>query len=314
MGIAASDSLRIFILNVGQADTSVIVTPKGNVLLIDAVNPAKIVALLETLGLHARETIGWAMITHPHNDHYSGMPAILNKYRIGQFFLAPFKHCDGTPGYHALINQIEVADIPRVFVGGHLTIQLDGGFPTNAGPTAEFSGPTNDVLDELGADLTPNHLSIITKLTLGRFVMVSAADAQMENWGAFDQAAMMPPRCDLLKAAHHGSRHGTQCERLERLNPTYSIVSSDPTARHSLPDLVGAATFCVHSSLGHFASLTRDSGTIEVRVDPSGTATTLHYSESATEPVHAGHAKPLNPGDKLTDWPALVLSRLNEMR
>ena len=42
-------SLDIYLLNVGQADTSIIKTPAGNVIIIDAVRPKKVKDLLNRI-------------------------------------------------------------------------------------------------------------------------------------------------------------------------------------------------------------------------------------------------------------------------
>jgi len=65
MPIVPSNDLRIFVLNVGQADTSVIITPQGKVLIIDAYRAAKLVNLLQGLGLQQGEEIAHLIITHP---------------------------------------------------------------------------------------------------------------------------------------------------------------------------------------------------------------------------------------------------------
>jgi pyrroline-5-carboxylate reductase len=41
--------LAIYLLNVGQADTSVIQTPAGNIVIVDAVSPEKLTDLLAQL-------------------------------------------------------------------------------------------------------------------------------------------------------------------------------------------------------------------------------------------------------------------------
>src|SRR5688500_13110189 len=106
MPIPPSTFLRVFILNVGQADTSVIVTPRGNIILVDIVQPGKVYALLRELGSTDGEAIGSVIITHPHNDHYSGAPAIIRRFGVRQVLLAPYAVFTGTPGYHALVNQV----------------------------------------------------------------------------------------------------------------------------------------------------------------------------------------------------------------
>ena len=63
-------NLHVYMLNVGQADTSVILSPLGKVIVIDATRPGKLLKLLDDLDNN--NTIEHLIITHPHNDHYSG--------------------------------------------------------------------------------------------------------------------------------------------------------------------------------------------------------------------------------------------------
>jgi beta-lactamase superfamily II metal-dependent hydrolase len=290
------------------------VTPSGNVLIIDAVRAPKIIAILKALGFMSGERIDNLIITHPHDDHYSGVPKLLATYPIGKALLAPFEHYAGTPGYHSIVNELEARETPPTFLAGRMTLNLDGGFPSTAGPVAVVLGPANEVIAPLAAEmkLTPNHLSLMTKLSLGRFTMICAADAQMENWSCFDREKLMPNRCDVLKAAHHGSRHGTQCERLERLSPTYTLVSSDPNGRHALPDLIGAATFLIFSASGHMTALTRDTGTVRIDVQTDGHYSVYKYSEGAQDVLDLNKSHPLLPNATPTDWDALVRQRLDE--
>ena len=62
--------LHIYMLSVGQGDTSIIVTPEGQIIIIDAARPAKLIGLLKDLQCDGN--IEHVVITHPHRDHYSG--------------------------------------------------------------------------------------------------------------------------------------------------------------------------------------------------------------------------------------------------
>lgn len=313
MVVGGTDELRVFILNVGQADTSIVVTPSGNIAIIDAVGPAKLTRLLQDLGLAKGEQIEELVLTHPHDDHYSGAARVLTDYNVQHVVLSSLEPYDGTPGYHAIINQIEKTDIPCMFVPSHNTLYLDGALASEAERiTVDLVGPSQGVLNELDRlqQLNPNHLSLIARVTFGEFSMVLAADAQMENWQHFDQEGMMARPCPVVKASHHGSRHGTQSERLERLRAKYVIVSSDPNGRHQLPDLVGAATLHDLSSRDVIAALTCDTGTIQVRAGRDGHFAVLQHGEDRSQPVPMGGGKPLNKGSNPTDWAKLVRSRL----
>ena len=82
MPATKSDKLSIYVLNVGQADTNVIVTPAGNLVIIDAVSPSKLLDLMIRLGLQKGDEIKHLLITHPHGDHYRAVPRLLKEYQV----------------------------------------------------------------------------------------------------------------------------------------------------------------------------------------------------------------------------------------
>jgi competence protein ComEC len=315
MGIKASNELRVFVLNVGQADTSVVITPSGNITVIDAVAPAKLISLLGDLGLSKGDAIETLILTHPHNDHYAGAAKLLSDYDIHFVVLASFEPYTGTPGYHAIINVIEEHDIPCLFVPSHNALYPDGAL-VEAGQrvAVDVVGPSLAILNELAETgrFDPNYLSLVARVTFGKFSMVLAADAQMENWQHYDQEGMMRHPAQVLKAAHHGSRHGTQCERLERLGVSCVIVSSDPEGRHELPDLVGAAIFYELSRRDILAVMTKNAGTVCVTATNDGKFSVCGYYESAHSKVVLGSSKPLTPDVNPTNWADLVRLRLTQ--
>lgn len=86
----ADGDLHIYMVNVGQGDTTVIVSPEGRVILIDAFRGAKIVQLLRDLGNDGN--IEHLIITHPHSDHFGGGNKVANEFTILQATLAPYWH------------------------------------------------------------------------------------------------------------------------------------------------------------------------------------------------------------------------------
>lgn len=321
--------LRIFVLNVGQADTSVIISPKGKVIIIDAVFPDKLVNLLSQLGLAPKdedaankEEIEELIITHPHKDHFSASNRLLAAYKVAAVNLAPYwcHGCSGPPQYLKMLNRIEQFDIPLHFVSGYSRICPDGALNVSDPehpifdkdlPYLELIGPSNSILENLeqANELNPNHLSIMTRLTWKQFRMVFAADAQMENWAHFDREGMLSQSCDILKAAHHGSCRGTQLERLERLGPGCVIVSSDPTYSHHLPDVIGAATFIKYEkSEKNLVALTSHTGTIRITIDGNGNREIVHYSDHYLDDVDilSGMETVLDKNTNPTDWKTVL--------
>ena len=168
-------------------------------------------------------------------------------------------------------------------------------------------GPSNSVLEELSESgiLTPNHVSIISRLTFGQFSIVFAADAQMENWHQYDQENMLEDKCDVLRASHHGSKW----ERIERLSPGLVVVSSDPEGHHHLPDVVGGIIFWEMDKRSQSTvALTHTTGTIRIEVpDPNQHQRNISsYGEGPGDFVFSGVPAQL----PVTDWASLVHHRM----
>jgi len=322
MSATPDGNLHVYMFSVGHADTSIIVSPKGTVIVIDAVRPGKIRQLLSDIGLDGM--IEHLILTHPHDDHFSGGNSLAEQLKIEHATVAPFWHEFGLgpTTYRRLIGRLEDQGTNVTFLSGYSRWYLDnalmddpvGGDPVvdpNA-PYLELLGPTNGLVRQLedANVFTANHLTIMTRLAWREFRMISAGDAQMENWSFFDQERLMEERCQVLRAAHHGSMNGTQWERIDRLDPRVLIVSSDPEGRHHLPDLIGAANMIKYDSMdSRLAVMTFDSGSIHLTVTATGKRTFECFGDDPTDNVNLGAATEL---DRRTDWSALLNHRLSE--
>jgi len=323
MAAAADGYLHVYMLSVGQGDATVIVSPDGNVLIIDAMRPTKVLKLLEDLG--GDGSIEHLVVTHPHGDHFSGCNRLASELDIREATVAPFWHefGMGPQTYRRLIGRLDDQSTKVTFLSGYgrwypdgaMTVPPPGQDPQidPDRPFLELLGPTNGLvrLLENANVFQTNHLSIMSRLTWRSFRMISAGDAQMENWSFFDHEHMLEDKCRILRAAHHGSANGTQWERIDRLSPSELIVSSDPESTHDLPDLCGAAIFAEFDrGDGRIAAITKDTGTIHLRVTASGQRTLRMYGDLPEENIDLAAAVPLTQTSNPTDWKALLEDRV----
>jgi competence protein ComEC len=323
MAVPATNNLTIYVLNVGQADSAIIISPRGNIIIVDAVRPRKLIDLLQQAGPPINNEIEELVITHPHRDHFSGANRLLNSYQVKSATLSPFwnQYGMGPPTYRAILNNMEQGGTDIDFVSGYSRIYPDGAVVT--GPDnfvhdedafyIEFLGPSNNLLGQLERDrkLDTNHLSILTRVHWQRFSMILAADAQMENWSYFDQEGMLREDCDVLKSAHHGSCNGTQWERLERLDPRCVIISSDPDRSHSLPDLVGTAIFSKYESdyNNKVVALTSETHSIRITV-PNGNGYDIqHFDDVPDGNVDLTNPHTLTRQNNQSNWRQLLENR-----
>jgi len=320
--------LHVYVVSVGQGDCSIIITPLGHVIVIDAMRPTKVVNLLNGLGLPNGGVIEHLLITHPHTDHFSGGNRLAQTFDIQEATLAPFWHefGMGPPTYRAIAGRLEDQGTNVTFLSGYARLYPDGALtPPGAddpdldddAPYLEMLGPTNALVEEIeDANIfNTNHLTIMTRLSFRNFRMVSAGDAQIENWRFFGSERMMEGGCTVLRAAHHGSKNGTQWEQIDRLDPSRVIVSSDPGSQHHIPDLTGAAVFATFDDQnGRSAFLTRNTGTIHIRKRPTGGAPTYErFDDDPGQDVNLGAGVGLTPAGNPTDWTDLVEQRIQEL-
>jgi hypothetical protein len=268
------------------------------------------------------------VVTHPHSDHYSGCNRLAAERAIVEATVAPFWHefGMGPTTYRRLIGRLGDQETDVTFLSGYLRWYPDGAMtdpPDGQDPVIdpdkpylELLGPTNGLVRQLeGANVfQTNHLSIMSRLTWRNFRMINTGDAQMENWAFFDREQMLEDKCQVLRAAHHGSANGTQWERIDRLDPRNVIVSSDPESTHDLPDLSAAAIFAeFDSDDGRVATITKDTGTIHLRVTRGGARTLQMFGDSPTGNVQLDDPEPLTEISNPTDWRTLLDTRIEEL-
>ena len=322
--IATADgSLHVYMLNVGQADTTIVVTPNGTLILIDAVSPDKVIQFLTDLGIDG--TIEHLIITHPHDDHFSGCNKLAQVYKIEEATVSPIWHDFGMgpPTYRSLMVRLVDQGANINFLSGYSRWYPENALITPPGeedpqidpdaPFLELLGPTNGLVSQLESAkvFETNHLSIMTRFSWKDFGLICAGDAQMENWSSFDEEGLMEGKCQILRAAHHGSPNGTQWERLERLAPSLVVISSDPASTHKLPDLSSAAVFLkFDDEPDQMAAITIDTGTIHVKVDDTGKRLVECFGESPSSSVSLAPATPLDGLSNPTDWAGLLNDRI----
>ncbi len=328
MPATADGNLHVYMVNVGQGDTTVLVSPEGNVMVMDAVNPTKLNQLLADIGHDG--VIEHLVISHPHSDHFSGGNRLALDHEILQATVAPFWHTSGMgpATYRKLIGRLSDQNTNISFLSGYSRWYPDGSMaPVAVDATTPEIDPHAPFVELLGAEtgmvrnlqdanvFDPNHLSIMARVSWRtRFRMIIAADAQMENWAAFDQARLLEDSCHVLRSAHHGSANGTQWERINRLDPREVIVSSDPDGRHHLPDLTGSAIFAkFDSDSGRMAVLTHESGTVHLTVKSNGKRSYERFDDAKDDNVDLTTGIALKNSSNPTDWPALLDRRVDEL-
>jgi competence protein ComEC len=201
------DSSSVHFIDVGQGDCTLIYS-QGDAVLIDTGTPdsAATVDYLAGLGIDKLDKI---IITHPHDDHYGGLSAMLRTFEVGEVVYMRDTEPKDDDGAIALLDDIcydvtvKQPTIGSAFELGDFTI-------------------TYLFCDTDAADV--NDRSIIVRAEcFGRsFIVMGDAESKVEE-------QLLTSDCDIsatvLKAGHHGSSGSLSRGFVSAVAPEYVVFS-----------------------------------------------------------------------------------------
>lgn len=210
--------LEATIIDVGQGDSILVVSPQGGTMLVDAggsVGPVHsefdygedvVSPYLWSRGLEHLDVVA---LTHAHGDHIGGVARVIENFHPRELWLGI------NPETPALDHVIEVAAANHVAIRKH-----------TAGEVLEWQGAAIRVLSP-PADWRPktqpkNDDSLTFLISYERTGILLAGDLEkkMERFVAGES-----PRADVLKIAHHGSATSTTPELLQAVQPRVAAIS-----------------------------------------------------------------------------------------
>jgi competence protein ComEC len=190
------DELRCTFLAVGHGGCAVLETPDGRVLLYDAgsisgpdVTRRQIAPFLWSRGIRRIDEI---FLSHADLDHFNGLPALVERFAVGQVTCTPTFSEKSTAGVPFTLAALDREGIPRrtVRAGDRLT----------SGPVEiEVVHPP-----EVGPEGNENSRSMVLVVRDCQHTFLLTGD--LEGEGLQRVLGMKPPHIDVLMAPHHGSR------------------------------------------------------------------------------------------------------------
>ena len=252
--------LQVHFINVGQADSILVMAPNGQTILVDGGNVDDGPAVVRYLKSQGVKELSAVIATHPHADHIGGLDTIIRSFPPKQVYIS-----NGTSNTKTFENFIAA-----VKASGAKTIRAKAGVKLDVpGLSGIFLAPNSDHYEDL------NNYSAVLKITLGKVSFLLTGDAQ-----AVSEAEMLKSGQDLqatvLKVGHHGSSSSTTSAFLKAVSPKYAVIS------------VG-----VNNDYGHPAQVTLDrlakAGVQVYRTDRNGTI--VATSDGDTVKLTASRAK-----------------------
>jgi hypothetical protein len=286
-------------------------------------------------------SIALAVASHPHLDHIGGMAQVLETYRgkIAEFWDPGYYHT--IPAYSRMMAAVE-KDRALLYAQptSGLRRWIDNVVITVLAPSIQL----RNRFDSYGVELNDSSLSMRVEFPASRVQqrdqernyvkrrtqsLLLGADAQTLSWAYVftDYPQLMPSespaakalkmatggddlRANVLKVAHHASKHGVNLELIERINPDVTLISSVADAgSYNFPHTVAQeliregkeattgnrAAHKPDHELGIFYTCDSDDagvevGSIAIVMQPTGKRTIWRFRDKTTRPIDFAQA------------------------
>lgn len=213
--IKLGKDLTVLYLDVGQAD-AILVKSQNEYMLIDAGNNedgSNLVEFFEGLKI---DEFKYVIGTHAHEDHIGGMDNIIKNFKVKNFYMP--EEVTTTQTFVEILDALEAKKIK---------------FQTPKDGTRLKLGDSNVDIVYVGKSKEDlNDTSIIVKVTYKDTSFLFTGDAT-----ANEEKLILDKdiKSDVLKVAHHGSRYSTSSSFLDKVDPTYAIITCENKNDYDFP-------------------------------------------------------------------------------
>ncbi|ELY66839.1 ComEC/Rec2 family competence protein [Natrinema versiforme] len=224
-----SGDLEIHHIDAGQADSTLVVTPAGETILIDTGDyrddGQEIIDSLEARDI---DRIDHLVATHGHADHIGGHPEVIEYLEeegdgVGAAYDSGVPHTTAT--YDNYLDAIEEYDVRlfEVAAGDDLPLEDDDLEATVLNPP---EGGEGDSVDANG---------VVLSLSFGEFSYLTTGDIEASTERRLVEDHGESLAADAYQAGHHGSSTSSSDPFLKAVDPETAIISSALDSQYGHP-------------------------------------------------------------------------------
>jgi competence protein ComEC len=221
--------LHAHILDVGQGDSILLVSPSGKQIIVDG---GPNLSALEGIGRHVSffdRTIELLVLTHPDLDHIAAFPVMLQRYEIGAILLTGI--ITAQPQYQRFFVEAANQHIPIITADPRKDVDIGDGLVLDIvwplqGTFGTQPKKTNDT-------------SVVMRAIFGSGSILLTGDIEEPAENAILKTGANL-HSTILKLAHHGSRTSTSTGFLLAAKPDLVVISlgKDNPYGHPHPSVI----------------------------------------------------------------------------
>lgn len=220
--VPEGDEVLVHIIDVGQGDAILVMTPNGNMLIDSGESTARdeLTEYLKSVNVTSFE---YVVFTHPDSDHIGNADYVVENYSIKNIIMPNRVATSKT--YERMMDAIENSQANLIIA--------EPGYEFYIGALLNTILAPNDDYDDT------NDASVVIKATFGETSIMLTGDAEKESEADIVKLYSKDILdCDVLKVGHHGSRTSTSQDFLDAVDPKIALISCGEGNKygHPLPE------------------------------------------------------------------------------
>jgi len=221
--------LEVHHIDVGQADSTLVVTPGGETVLVDTgdwrSDGEQVISYLEEHGI---ERIDHLVATHPHADHIGGHAAVIEHFEekgdgVGAVYDSGRPH--DTQTYENYLDAVDTY--------GHELLLVEGGDQLPLDSEGVEALVLNPPADSDGGEFHDSSVALAIEFGDVRYLLTGDAEREAESRLSAEWAEQLD--ADIYQAGHHGSSTSSTGPFLDTVEPRVAVISSDYDSQFGHP-------------------------------------------------------------------------------
>jgi competence protein ComEC len=251
--VGGTGETLVHILDVGQGDSILLVSPSGKQVLVDGGPDLSALSLIAQHMPFFDRSIDLLVLTHPNLDHLASLPQLLSRYRVARVLLTGVDfESDIYDEFLALLDEMDIALLtpdPMIDIDFGDGLTFDVVWPRDT----LWGKPTKD----------ENNTSIVLRAITGsRSILLTGDMEEKEEREILASGADI--RSTYLKVAHHGSKTSTSTGFLLAVDPELAVISVGAKNSYGHPHSVILERF---RHFGIPVRTTAQEGTVTLRLE-----------------------------------------------
>lgn len=207
--------LHLYLLDIGQGDSILLVTPAGRQVLIDGGPDMSALEKISKYMPFFDRKIELLVLTHPDSDHITSFPDLMRRYKTEYLMFSGIIHEQGR--YEDMLNEIKKQQIKLISPDPGTIISLGDGVKLDViwPPAGIFGVKPENV----------NDTSVVLRLIYKDHSVLLTGDIEEKVENQILQSGV-DLKSDILKVPHHGSRTSSSTGFLLAVDPDLAIISA----------------------------------------------------------------------------------------